>query len=289
MIEPDQIRTQLESYLRQELDPTRMAEVKELIVTDPDYKSTFTALQSEIQGIRLNHLDQLKSKLQSLEANQKISENNPSLPGDLSQNPTSTSESNGTDELLTTTKRPESTIQDSPPDPLMVQGIRYTTLRDELKKLQGEERKLGGSGEIKKDSPRVVGLRRYWWAVAAGVAVMVIGTYYFKENNKPKYVNQYLLDHFDEYVLHDVERGSTDKQIDNELLQGYNLYYLKDFKNALPILKKNWIDKSDSLSLIYTSVIFKIQGNESEFKKTDSLLYSNSKYRSIKLKLKNLK
>lgn len=250
MAEIDQIRSILESYLRQELDPTRMAEVKELIVTDPDYKSTFTALQSEIQGIRLNHLDQLKSKLQSLEANQKISENNSLLPGDLSQNPTSTSESNGTDELLTTTKRPESTIQDSPPDPQMVQGIRYTTLRDELKKLQAEERKIGGSGEIKKDRHRVVGLRRFWWAVAAGVAGLVLG--YFSW-----YMPKKELDKRYDIYFHPVEytgemRGAEDTSMTKELKQAIAWYLHGEYKQANKIFERLDLNKeSEEVKFIY--------------------------------------
>jgi hypothetical protein len=168
------IRSQLDLYLRGELDTNRMSEIKTLIDTDPAWYSTYHALLTEARGIRMTALQDLTSRLQSLEKTI-------APQGDLSPSPSSRSTTNETEDLENNYTPPAKGLE-ALPDPHLIQGIRYTTLRDELRKLQDVERK--GSGEVngkKNDSGRGEGGRvwrmRYWWAVAAGVAVMVVGYY----------------------------------------------------------------------------------------------------------------
>lgn len=162
----------LTQYLRNELPPTRMAEIKHLITNDPAWKSTYITLTSTSQGIRHTTLSDLRSQLQSLEADIKKSENNGHSAGDLASPTTSIDESN------------EKTILENtdltPADQATIFGIRYTTLHDELKKLKSEEKKLHTETSKKNETAgsgaRVVGIRKWWWAVAAGIVGI---TFYF--------------------------------------------------------------------------------------------------------------
>lgn len=252
MEENNNISSILSQYLRHELPPTRMSEIKALITTDPAWKTTYETLTSTTQGIRLTTLTDLRSQLQNLEADIKKSENNGHSVGDLTSPATYIYESNEKTNLENT--------DHTPPDPMTVQGIRYITLKDELKKLKSEEKKLITEAS-KKNEPvgsgaKVVGMRKWWWAVAASALLVVsIGYFILDQNKKPKYVNQYLLDHFDEYVLHDKVRGTaTDTAWDRDKEIGYDLYVLQEFEEAIPYLKRRWERTGDTIAFFYLEV-----------------------------------
>ncbi len=247
--ENENISSILSQYLRHELPPTRMAEIKHLITNDPAWKSTYITLTSTSQGIRHSTLTDLRNQLQSLEADIKKSENNGHSSGDLASHTTSIDESNEKSNL-------ENTVH-TPPDPMTIIGIRYTTLHDEFKKLKSEEKKLHTETSKKNETVgsgvKVVGMRKWWWAVAASALLVIsIGYFILEQNKKPKYVNQYLLDHFDEYVLHDKVRGTaTDTAWDRDKEIGYDLYVLQEFEEAIPYLKRRWERTGDTLALYY--------------------------------------
>lgn len=279
---PD-IRSQLDLYLRGELDTNRMSEIKTLIDTDPAWYSTYHALLTESRGIRMTALQDLTSRLQSLEKTI-------APQGDLSPSPSSISTTNETEDLENNYTPPAKGLEAEEPasSPLLIQGIRYTTLRDELRKLQDVEKGIkkndsGGSG-----GGRVLRMR-YWWAVAVGVVVMVVGGYFLSQHeSRPKYVNQYLLDHFDEYVLHDKVRGSTDttnkEEWDRDKEIGYDLYVLQEFEEAIPYLERRWERKRDTLALFYSVICHIVLENKEYYKNKKYLNDSlNKKLNKIKI------
>lgn len=257
---PD-IRSQLDLYLRGELDPGRMSEIKTLIDTDPAWYSTYHALLTESRGIRMTALQDLTSRLQSLEKTI-------APQGDLSPSPSSISTTNETEDLENNYTPPAKGLEAEEPasSPHLIQGIRYTTLREELRKLQDVERKDSGETNSKKNDSggsgggRVLRMR-YWWAVAAGVVVMVVGGYlshYFKEKSIIKHEDaiayNWTDEEFSSYLLHETVRSS---QPSNEVqkLNTYNLFTIKEFRLAQPKLDKLWRVNHDTLSLYYSALI----------------------------------
>jgi hypothetical protein len=127
MTEESNISSILTQYLRHELSPTRMSEIQHLITTDPTWIKEYQSLLSLTQGIRHTTLTDLQFTLKNLEKTITPS-------GDLSPTPTFIYESNETSGLETTPLTPRDGRE--APDTRLVQGIRYTSLQDELKKLQ---------------------------------------------------------------------------------------------------------------------------------------------------------
>lgn len=269
--ENNNISSILTQYLRHELPPTRMNEIKQLITNDPAWKTTYETLTSISQGLRHTTFTDLRSQLQSLEADIKKSENNGHSSGDLASPTTYIYESNEKTNL-------ENTVH-TPPDHATILGIRYTTLHDELKKLKSEEKKLHTETSKKNGTAgsgaRVLGMRRWWWAVAASALLVIsIGYFILEQNKKPKYVNQYLLDHFDEYVLHDKVRGTaSDTAWDRDKEIGYDLYVLQEFEEAIPYLERRWERTGDTLALFYLEVCLWGIGKNSNKKK---IIYFNN-------------
>ena len=255
MTEESNISSILTQYFRHELSPTRMSEIQHLITTDPTWIKEYQSILSLTQGIRHTTLTDLQSTLKNFEKTITPS-------GDLSTSTTYIYESNETSGLETTPL----THRDGheAPDTRLIQGIRYTSLQDELKKLQKIENTVKEHIEqnTKKNErapkgARVIGIK--WWAIAAGLAVLVAAGYFtLNQNKKPKYVNQYLLDHFDEYVLHDKVRAAGDttnkEEWDRDKEIGYDLYVLQEFEEAIPYLERRWEKKRDTLALFYLEV-----------------------------------
>lgn len=245
---PD-IRSQLDLYLRGELDTNRMSEIKALIDIDPAWYSTYHALLTEFRGIRMTALQDLTSRLQSLEKTI-------APQGDLSPAPSSISTTNETEDLENN-YTPPAKVLDTSPYPLLIQGIRYTTLRDELRKLQDVERKQSGEANGKKnDSGGSGGARvsrmRYWWAMAAGVVVMLVGYYGW-------YLPKVEMDKRYAMYFHPVEysgemRGTADSAstMSPELKQAIAWYVVGEYGKANKIFKKlNITNLPEQIKLIY--------------------------------------
>jgi len=163
------------------------------------------------------------------------------------------------------------------PNKKTLRGIRYHGLVNQLNKLKQEEEIRDSSGLPEKKVGRVIVMRRTWLAVAAGLALLVIGGYFFTENRKSEYVNQYLMDHFDEYILHDKSRGNNPgEKLDQDKEKGYDLYVLKEFEEAIPYLKRRWEEKGDTLALFYLGVSYSGIGKHSKMNNVYGLLISNN-------------
>lgn len=272
---PEDIRDTLELYLRGELDPVQSAETASLIQSDPVWKEIHGQLLREKQGIRFHSLQSFKKNLVEYETELRNQEKNLNEEGDLSRDPAltyTTKEEKGV-EVKTQSHEMEKNYSIDKNTEI---GIRYNTLQGQLDKLKQEEKGIGGSALPKKNAGRVVGMRRYWWAVAAGVMVIVIGGYFLVENQKPEYVNQYLMDHFDEYILHDKYRSANpEEKLDRDKEIGYDLYVLQEFEEAIPYLKRRWEEKRDTVALFYLGVSYAGLGQMDNATKTTHEIKSN--------------
>lgn len=254
---PD-IRSQLDLYLRGELDTNRMSEIKALIDTAPAWYSTYHALLTESRGIRMTALQDLTSRLQALEKTI-------GSQGDLSPSPSSISTTNETEDLENNYTPPAKEL-DTSPDPLLIKGIRYTTLRDELRKLQDVEKGIkkndsGGSG-----GGRVLRMR-YWWAVAVGVVVMVVGGYILN-NFKFNQIQSLIVLPEQLYITR-----SSDTE-DNLKKEAYYAYSNKKYKRAHEIFfqlyKLNKLSNEDQLYFAFCKLLISdFEGAEEIFLKAN--------------------
>lgn len=245
---PD-IRSQLDLYLRGELDTNRMSEIKALIDIDPAWYSTYHALLTEFRGIRMTALQDLTSRLQSLEKTI-------APQGDLSPAPSSISTTNETEDLENNYTPPAKVLdtEETASLPLLIQGIRYTTLRDELRKLQDEERK--GSGEVngKKNDSRGSGERRvlrmrYWWAVAAGVVVMVVLAWPWI---RPRtYAEKLIAKGFVVPPMTDLVRGGGEDSIQMVVQKAYGAYAEGKYELALEYFERIPIQEDENFYIFY--------------------------------------
>jgi hypothetical protein len=144
---------------------------------------------------------------------------------------------------------------------------RANVLQDKLKMLQEEELIIKTASES-KDAAAIHQLEpvknndKIWWKVglvAGLLGVMpLIGKYYI-ENQGPKYPAEYA-DLFEnrfeeELILHTTYRSvePTDTYTP-EQRRAYELYSIKEFEMAAPLLENLWEDKRDTLALFYWGV-----------------------------------
>ena len=237
---PD-IRSQLDHYLRGELDPSRMSEIKTLIDTDPVWYSTYHALLTEAQGIRMTALQDLTSRLQSLEKTI-------APQGDLSPSASSISTSNETEDLENNYTPPAKEL-DTSPDPLLIKGIRYTTLRDELRKLQDVEKGIKKNDSGGRGGGRVLRMR-YWWAVAVGVAVMVVLAW--PREKHQTYAEKLIKQGFEVPAMTDLVRSSEENSIEQ---QAYGAYAEGDYKVALKYFERIPIRNDEHYQIYYCAIL----------------------------------
>ncbi|MDX1478145.1 MAG: hypothetical protein R3301_10610 [Saprospiraceae bacterium] len=76
--------------------------------------------------------------------------------------------------------------------------------------------------------------------------------------------NQYLAEHFDAFIQHDVSRNSTTDGLTQEQLNAYNLFVLGRFDQALPVLEDLWITRDDPLAMYYLILCHAATGQTDE-------------------------
>ena len=153
-------------------------------------------------------------------------------------------------------------------------AVRQVSLDDKLNLLQQEEQKQDA---IQPSTFKITPLYR-WVAVAA---VLLIGLFFLAPLFKPDDTirNPYLAEHFDDFVLHSTTRGNnSDPKVTPEQERAYNMYRMKQFHKAIPLLEELWEEKRDTLALFYLGVSEKSLGNESKSKIYFEQLHSNPKY-----------
>jgi len=156
-------------------------------------------------------------------------------------------------------------------------GIRQSAIDEKMALLKEEEGQLD-----KKDvSSFLLTPMHRWMAVAAAlIAVIIAITPLLRTDDTIK--NAYLAEHFDEYILHETDRSenNSEKKVTPEQERAYNLYAMKKFHKAMPLLEELWEEERDTLALFYLGV-GKLALNE-------EIIYDNLEYRFKNPKLDKL-
>src|SRR5688572_6087991 len=163
-------------------------------------------------------------------------------------------------------------------------AIRQSALEEKLNMLKEEEKKMALSDH---SSFRITPLYK-WVAVAA---VLLLGVLLFLPLFKPDDTirNPYLAEHFDDYVLHSIERGNISAQeVTPEQELAYNLYSTKQFHKAMPVLEELWEEKGDTLALFYLKTSQLAVAKKLETDAGIIILTSNKKYAELISHLVNL-
>lgn len=180
------------------------------------------------------HLDQIDANL--------------SRPGRNGDAPRLSQEITGDDQLKAAAKDVE----------MLWQATRLERLQGKLEMLKEYEREAKAEEKGNKNAKVVsMGKVRLIMSVAAGVLLMVaVGWYLFKPEPPATIQHQYLAAHFEEYILYDVMMGEAPAKATREQELAYNLFAIQDFDKAIPLLKKEWEEYGDQLSLFYLWVSY---------------------------------
>lgn len=228
-------RDRLDDYLMNRLEAADRQAVEHLIATDPGWKEAFEQQQLLKSRLAQSHLVSRLNQLRDLEKRR-------SGPGDLPD-----------DSALMAgdaAGRPDNSpaMDEDTPD---VQALRYHSLLQvtrQLRKLEEDQNKSDGKSQRG-------GRRRWLWGLGiAASVVLVLGLWPWMRPKEP-YRNEYLLAHFNEFVLHNKTR-SIEPQGGPKNWKGYDLYVLQEFKAAIPYLKEEWETNRDTLALFYLGVSY---------------------------------
>lgn len=141
-------------------------------------------------------------------------------------------------------------------------AIRQSVLDQKMELLKGEENSLS----MQRTPPALIRPMYKW--IAAAAAVILFGVFLIrpllKEDDTIQ--NQYLAEHFDDYVIHETTRGNNpDPKITPEQERAYNLYRMQKFHKAIPLLETLWEEKRDTMALFYLTVSKVAIGEKGEF------------------------
>ena len=105
------------------------------------------------------------------------------------------------------------------------------------------------------------GIKRKWLKYIITIVVLGFTAYFGMKyiNSKPKDMGKYadMIDNrFDEeLILHETFRAATVvDHLTQEQRRAYELYSIKEFKQAIPLLDKLWVTQKDTLALFYLGV-----------------------------------
>lgn len=160
-------------------------------------------------------------------------------------------------ELIKTRLMKEDSLKEDYQDLLiLIQGSKVSKLTGKLKMLQeyAETDNANLNTQVLE-----MGLWKKWLAAAVVVGIIIIGAIFLKTNKTNTYPAEYAMlfeEKFEtELILHKTYRASV--QTDNlspEQRRAYEIYSIKEFKKASPLLKKLWEEKKDTLALFYWGV-----------------------------------
>ncbi len=152
---------------------------------------------------------------------------------------------------------------------VMIQGIRAHTLDEKYKQLKRLEDGLDNTTTIKKNDSFL----KMVFLVVIVIALLLTISKFLLQNDTSKDVSFALNDdEFYRYVLHRTER-STEMDIDTQKTMAYNLFVIKDFKKAKPMLTTLWQERKDTLSYFYLGITELSLGNK---EKAQKILSSNA-------------
>lgn len=152
---------------------------------------------------------------------------------------------------------------------VLIQGIRAQTLNEKYKQLKMLEEGFDNTTTIKKNDSFL----KMVFLVVIVIATLLAISKFLLKNDTSKDVSVAMNDdEFYRYVLHRTER-STVMDSDTQKTMAYNLFVIKDFKKAKPMLSALWQEKKDTLSYFYLGIVELSMGNK---EKAQKILSSNA-------------
>ena len=152
---------------------------------------------------------------------------------------------------------------------VLIQGIRAQTLNEKYKQLKMLEEGFDNTTTIKKNDSFL----KMVFLVVIVIATLLAISKFLLKNDTSKDVSVAMNDdEFYRYVLHRTER-STVMDSDTQKTMAYNLFVIKDFKKAKPMLSALWQEKKDTLSYFYLGIAELSLGNK---EKAQKILSSNT-------------
>lgn len=144
---------------------------------------------------------------------------------------------------------------------VLAEGMRVRTLASKLEMMRGWEEEMDTSSQTLKNekiSGSIFTNKRILLA-ASVVLVLIIGWWWMKYKNVLEPQRKYAIfseDQFDEnLILHSIKRSVIqDSGLNQDQQRAYQLYSLKLFDEASPLLRKLWENQSDTLALFYYGV-----------------------------------
>ncbi len=145
---------------------------------------------------------------------------------------------------------------------VLSEGMRVSVLENKLDLLKDLENSIPpvAPNENKNDSPSFFPSKKFW---IAGIIIALITLFGWWMQKKTTSVNQqYALgdDQFYRYILHKNERN-TSPELDEIKSKAYNLFTIRDFENAKPMLRNLWENQNDTLSYFYLAISELSTGN----------------------------
>ncbi len=140
---------------------------------------------------------------------------------------------------------------------ILREGIRAHALEEKLKHLQKIESEW--------ESEKFKGKNGFTW-LKATLAVVLFGAilasvYFLRRQDENKDHTIALNDEeFYKYILHRTERSNV-MDLDTQRSMAYNLFSVRDFSQARPLLRKMWNDHNDTLSFFYLGITELSLGN----------------------------
>lgn len=145
---------------------------------------------------------------------------------------------------------------------VLLESMRISVLENKLDLLKDLENSIPpvAPNENKNDSPSFFPSKKLW---IAGIIIVLITLFGWWMQKKTTSVNQqYALsdDQFYRYILHKNERNTT-PELDEIKSKAYNLFTIRDFENAKPLLRNLWENQNDTLSYFYLAISELSTGN----------------------------
>lgn len=132
------------------------------------------------------------------------------------------------------------------------EGIRAHALEEKLKHIQKIESVLYSENLNK-------GKKDFTWIKAALAVVLfgtILATVYILQRQaeiKDDHIIALNDEEFYKYILHRTERSNV-MDLDTQRSMAYNLFSVRDFSQARPLLRKMWNDHNDTLSFFYLGI-----------------------------------
>jgi hypothetical protein len=249
----------LEAYLAGTLPGQEKKVVEERLLSDQEFINLYDTLKTLPQAARRSHLESKRDQLLELEERLRQAEESGLTPF--------------RDGAAEQSGQTPFTVSDEAFGEGPRAGTAGESISEKGEKLDDAPLHQDSSNVQSSALPRKV-IRRWWMGVAAGV-VILMGALFFMTDRRTEGSagRQYVLDHFEQFILHDKSRGAgTEIQAEIDK-RGYDLFVVQDFLSAIPILRSNWELASDTMSYFYLGLALMAKDESEE---SIQVLTSNS-------------